>query len=385
MLKKVWGWLRRPSPLAWSAIFIFGVAFALVSLGGVHTALKSTSSNKFCVSCHEMGTPYEEYAQTVHFQNTSGVRASCTDCHVPAEGWPYLEAKIRASKDLYHHLLGTIDTPEKYEEHRLSMANTVWERMQENDSLTCRSCHTFDAMTLATQKEEARMRHMEAQQTGGTCIDCHKGIAHKLPDMSQSFARAFDALREDAAEADLGEHAYTLDTLPFFLEQGGEQAAGQLLPATQLEILQRESDWLHAKVSGWRQEGAESIIYGAPGQRILTAVMAKPTVEKATVGEAQVLPDTGQTWIPVSLDIWLPKENLAPNIEPVWSYARQIYNDDCSSCHVAHMPDHFLANQWIGQLKAKERFTQLTKEQNRLVLKFLQYHAKDAPSGVAAR
>ncbi|EKV28933.1 trimethylamine-N-oxide reductase c-type cytochrome TorC [Caenispirillum salinarum AK4] len=346
--------------------------------------MTATSSNEFCVSCHEMGTPLAEYQKTVHYQNPTGVRAGCSDCHVPETGWPYLQAKVRASKDLYHHLIGTLATPEDYEEHRLEMAQAVWDRMKANDSSECRSCHAFDAMTVDAQKQEAQKRHTEAMETGGTCIDCHKGIAHSLPDMKKAFARAFEELKETAADADLEDTAYTLETMPFYLEQGGDQKAGQLLPATELKITEQSGDWLKATVSGWRQEGAESVIYGAPGQRILTAVMAKPTVEQAEVGEGKVLPETGQTWMPVSVDVWLPQESVTASIEPVWSYAESIYQGDCATCHTAHTPNHFLANQWIGQLKSMERFSQLSKEQNRLVLKFLQYHAKDMTQTAAA-
>jgi trimethylamine-N-oxide reductase cytochrome c-type subunit TorC len=378
MFKKIWEWFRRPSRMAWSGIFLLGIVFAGISWGGLHTALQATNSNEFCVSCHELQIPFEEYKKTVHFENSRGIRADCSDCHLPEGGLPYLEAKLRRAGDVYHHIVGTIDTREKYERHRLDMAQAVWNRMKENDSRACRSCHSFEAMTIADQGEDARKRHTEAQETGGTCIDCHKGIAHKLPDMSQAFARAFENLKETAAEAELGNNAYTLETLPFYLEQGGERAAGKLLPATQLDILDRQSDWLNARVEGWRQEGAERVIYGAKGQRILTAVMAKPAVERAETGEADVIEDTGQTWMPVHVDIWLPAENVAPDIDPIWQYAQSLYQADCATCHVAHTPDHFLANQWIGQLKSMERFTQLSKEQNRLVLKFLQYHAKDA-------
>lgn len=249
--------------------------------------------------------------------------------------------------------------------------------MKETDSRECRSCHAFDAMTIDDQEDEAQRRHTEAMQNGDTCIDCHKGIAHTLPDMKKAFARAFEDLKASAADADLEDKAYTLETLPFFLEKDGDRPAGKLLPATELTITEQSGGWLAATVSGWRQEGAESVIYGAPGQRILTAVMAKSTVEHADVGEGKVLPETGQTWMPVSLDIWLPKESVTASIDPVWSYAESIYQGDCATCHTAHAANHFLANQWIGQLKAMERFSQLSKEQNRLVLKFLQYHAKD--------
>ncbi|MFA7429572.1 MAG: NapC/NirT family cytochrome c [Rhodospirillaceae bacterium] len=377
MIKRFWRWLTRPSGLAWSGIFLAGAAFAVIGLGGIHTALTSTQSTEFCVSCHEMTYAYEDLKKTAHHNNTSGVRAGCSDCHVPSSGWPYLNAKILASKDLYHHLLGTLDTPEAYEEHHLGMAQAVWTRMKDNDSRECRSCHTRDAMTISTQKEEAQKRHTEALKTGDTCIDCHKGIAHRLPDMKKAFDRAFNQLKSSAASSDLGNEAFTLETMPFYLGKGESKAAGQLLPATRLDLRNREGDWLQATVTGWRQEGAESVIYGAKGQRIISAVMAKATVEHAKAGTPEVVADTGQTWMPVSIDIWLPAENVAADITPVWEYASSLYQNDCATCHTAHTPGHFLANQWIGQLKSMERFSQLSKEQNRLVLKFLQYHAGD--------
>lgn len=378
MFTRLWRWLGRPSRMAWSIVFLLGAIVAGGAIAGFHTALSTTGSTEFCASCHEMTIPLEELKKTAHYNNTSGVRATCSDCHVPQSGWPYLKAKIVASKDVYHNLIGTLATPEAYEEHRLDMAQRVWTHMQETDSRECRSCHAFDAMTLATQKPEAQKRHTEAQEAGSTCIDCHKGIAHRLPDMKKAFARAFEDLKAQASSAELGTAAYSLQTMPFFNEKGETKAAGQLLPATRLEILDQTDGWLRASVSGWRQEGAESVIYGAKGQRILTAVMAKPTIERSTVGTPELEADTGQTWMPVSLEVWLPTENVAGDLTPVWAYARSLYTNDCATCHTAHTPDHFLANQWIGQLKSMERFSQLNKDQNRLVLKFLQYHAKDA-------
>lgn len=325
-----------------------------------------------------MEIAYAEYKETAHYRNPSGVRAICTDCHVPHEWGPYVVAKVRATKDLWHHLMGTVGTPELYEEHRLGMAQAVWARMKATDSRECRNCHAFETMTIDAQSERAREDHPTAIEESNTCIDCHKGVAHTLPDMRQAFAAAFRQLQEKSADVTLEDVAFTLESLPFFMESGGEQAAGKLLPATRLDILSRDGDWLKARVSGWRQEGADTVIYGAIGQRILTAAMTKPTAEAVEQGEGQVVEVTSQTWFPVSLDIWLPQENLTASIDPVWDYAGSLYRADCAVCHVAHHTDQFLANQWIGQLQAMERYTQLDKEQNRLVLKYLQYHAKDA-------
>ena len=87
-----------------------------------------------------------------------------------------------ASKDVYHEIMGTIDTPEKYEALRWDMASRVWEKMKASDSRECRSCHEWDQMDLAEQDRSARNRHARAVDEGETCIDCHKGIAHEEPD-----------------------------------------------------------------------------------------------------------------------------------------------------------------------------------------------------------
>ena len=76
-------------------------------------------------------------------------------------------------------LLGKIDTPEKFEAHRLDMAKNVWKTMKETNSRECRNCHNLESMNPKFQKPRARKQHMNAFETGQTCIDCHKGIAHK--------------------------------------------------------------------------------------------------------------------------------------------------------------------------------------------------------------
>ncbi len=91
--------------------------------------------------------------------------------------------KIKASKELYGKIFGIIDTPAKFEDHRLEMAQNEWRRMKANNSQECRNCHNFDYMDFTAQKTVAAKMHDQATKAGQTCIDCHKGIAHKLPDM----------------------------------------------------------------------------------------------------------------------------------------------------------------------------------------------------------
>ena len=177
-IKRLWQWWRRPSRLALGTLLLIGFVGGIIFWGGFNTGMEKANTEEFCISCHEMrNTVYQ------HYNNRSGVRATCPDCHVPHEFVPKMIRKIKASKELYAKALGLIDTPQKFEAHRLTMAQNEWRRMKDNNSQECRNCHNFDFMDLTAQKSVAAKMHDQAVKDGQTCIDCHKGIAHKLPDM----------------------------------------------------------------------------------------------------------------------------------------------------------------------------------------------------------
>lgn len=156
--------------------FFLGIIF----WGGFNTTMEATNTLEFCTSCHEMEeNVYQEYAPTIHHSNRSGVRAVCSDCHVPKPWIHKMVRKIQASNEVLHKILGTIDTPEKFNKKRLTLAKHVWKTMKETDSRECRNCHNFESMNPVFQKPRARKQHLNAFKTGQTCIDCHKGIAHK--------------------------------------------------------------------------------------------------------------------------------------------------------------------------------------------------------------
>ena len=172
--------LKRRSPIL---VLFAGVGGGIIFWGGFNTAMEETNSMAFCISCHEMrDTVYEEYKDTPHFRNVSGVQATCADCHVPREWVHKVVRKVEATRELYHKALGTIDTPEKFEAKRWLLANRVWDQMKATDSRECRNCHDFASMNTEEQDRSARRKHEQAEERGQTCIDCHKGIAHKYPD-----------------------------------------------------------------------------------------------------------------------------------------------------------------------------------------------------------
>ncbi len=184
MLKRFWEFLRTPTAkYSVGLLFFVGVFAGIIFWGGFHTVVEATNTEDFCISCHEMEVNvFEEYKETIHYSNRTGVRAICSDCHVPKTWIHKMARKIQATNELYHKILGTIDTPEKFEEHRLEMAKRVWKVMKETDSRECRNCHHFDYMNLEDQDKTARKKHLRSIEEGKTCIECHQGIAHELPE-----------------------------------------------------------------------------------------------------------------------------------------------------------------------------------------------------------
>jgi cytochrome c-type protein NapC len=181
-----WALLARPSRFFGLGFLTLGGFVAGVMFwGGFNTALEATNREAFCIGCHEMReNVYQELRQTIHFTNRSGVRATCPDCHVPHDWTFKIARKMQASKEVWGHLFGSISTRDKFVEKRRTLAEHEWVRLKANDSLECRNCHGTDSMDLTKQTPRAAEFHERFLLKGEkTCIDCHKGIAHRLPDM----------------------------------------------------------------------------------------------------------------------------------------------------------------------------------------------------------
>ncbi|EPO8024165.1 cytochrome c3 family protein, partial [Pseudomonas aeruginosa] len=173
-----WRVLRRPSVhFSLGFLTLGGFIAGIVFWGGFNTALEATNTETFCISCHEMrDNVFVELKDTIHYSNRSGVRATCPDCHVPHKWTDKIARKMQASKEVWGKIFGTINTREKFLDHRRELAEHEWARLKANDSLECRNCHNFEFMDFTRQSVRARQMHSTALASGeATCIDCHKG------------------------------------------------------------------------------------------------------------------------------------------------------------------------------------------------------------------
>jgi cytochrome c-type protein NapC len=191
LVRRYWRTLTSPSAYySLGFLTIGGFVGGILFWGAFNTAMEFTNTERFCIGCHVMrDNVYQEIQPTIHFTNRSGVRAKCADCHVPHDWTFKMARKMQASKEVWGFIFGTIGTREKFVAKRRELAEREWARFKANDSLECRNCHDFQAMDFTRQSKRGADAHSTALAAGNnagdkTCIDCHKGIAHRLPDMA---------------------------------------------------------------------------------------------------------------------------------------------------------------------------------------------------------
>lgn len=187
VFRRLWASLTRPSvKYATGTLLGIGIVAGAIGWQGFNSVVAYTNTTEFCTSCHAMAEyVYPQYTESLHYANASGVRTTCADCHVPRSFTLKMLAKSRATVvEVPRHLMGKLSTAEKFEEHKLELAERVWTRMKTTDSRECRECHSYAAMSEELQDRTARRRHSAEyrEATDKTCIDCHKGVAHSLPE-----------------------------------------------------------------------------------------------------------------------------------------------------------------------------------------------------------
>ena len=365
MVKKALKWLSGSGPR--SVLLGGGIVAGIILWGGFNTFMEYTNSYEFCTSCHEMNVVKGEYQQSVHAHNPSGVPAICSDCHVPKPWGAKLVRKIKASNELFHWALGTIDTPEKFEEQRLQLAQNVWRTMEATDSRECRNCHTNETMFTDKQSATAQKMHKRLMSGEATCINCHKGIAHNLPNMAKIYGDREAAYQTEALDAQLAGSAVVIQPeVEMTATPGGEDMLATVYGGTPVSVVKQEGDWVQVVSEGWdREEGSQ--IYIDFNRAVILAKMNFDGMDRVEKIESRLEPEYELTWNRIKLTGWLPRSALGPSEEKFWAYVTGLYDLDCNLCHKTFPRDKWIMFDWRNNLKEMRRYTKLTPEQLQLV------------------
>ncbi len=384
-LRKFWNTFWRPATkISLGVISICGFIAGIMFWISFNTALDVTNTEKFCISCHSMrDTVYPEFQKTVHWSNRTGVRATCPDCHVPHNWTDKIARKIQASKEVYSHILNKLGSPEKFKNERLRLAQNEWERFTANSSKECKNCHNYDSMRLDNLKPAGRSQMTQAAERDQSCIDCHKGIAHKLPEEMDTSGGMVSKLTSLSVGTKYksNESIYSINFIELFKDEKLATMAGVLEPATKVKILDESDKAIKVSLVGWRKmKGFGRVIYEDFALNIPSAALSKAVAQSKTdIRTFETKEDelTGLTWQRIEVDLWTRKNNYLNDITPAWSEAKQAYDTNCSLCHTQPAEAHFDANTWPGMFDGMMGFVNFDATTQVLILKYLQKHSSN--------
>ncbi len=132
-----------------------------------------TSSSGYCLSCHEMQSSVGQgWKASKHYDNSLGIVAKCTDCHVTEGVEGYFTTKLLPGlRDHVVHFFGQ-SNPEKMDWVRLR-ANS---RKSVSDS-SCRKCHS--ALSSLSMSKAGVVAHARVEgEKAKRCLACHVNQMH---------------------------------------------------------------------------------------------------------------------------------------------------------------------------------------------------------------
>jgi len=131
-----------------------------------------------CAECHAY--PFEEYRESPHYDNDSGVRPGCLRCHEPHSvrqvlSWKFFYVNQGAiGESPFHAISNSIRDAPEWEELRIELAGRVRKQMVEEDSVKCKVCHKPQSQWFQKIK-----RHQSMLAEGDkTCVQCHYNLVH---------------------------------------------------------------------------------------------------------------------------------------------------------------------------------------------------------------
>lgn len=376
-MRTPWRWLcdNTTKPVFAAVIFALGV----IVWGGFNTAMEATNTLTFCVSCHEMReNAYAEYQQTKHFENHAGVRAICSDCHVPKEWGHKVVRKIKATNELFHWAMGSIDSTEKFEAKRLELARNVWSEMKENGSRECKNCHSFEAMHWKSQSMQAMTAMQTAQLRDLACIECHKGVAHQLPDFPAHYKKLTDQLNAQMQADPLHTSRATTTSFKRLYAEPSDQSPKLLdvMPLSDFDVLKRDGDWLKVRLSAWDLDGGVAL-YKKPGRHMEIAMLSDQGKQQATHMDQFSTPNEQQVWTKTIIEGWTQRDKLVSERRVVEDYVDEIWRTECNICHNLVEPGRYTAERWIQMINAMREKSKLPSSQMTMILKYVQAQASD--------
>lgn len=153
-------------------------------------------------------------------------------------------------------------------------------------------------------------------------------------------------------------------------------SVGSLTPGTKLDVIKNSGKNSKVRVSGWSAFGAETVIFKQVGKRIILGILDESVISEVKKGKTET-DEFESIWNESSFTAWVDSSSLTNSQDKIWNEADNLFKQRCGGCHQAHPPHEFTANQWPNIVKAMKDRAGLTSDDQWLLTKFMQEHAKD--------
>lgn len=157
-------------------VIFTGLVVGLVFMLAGNKAVKYTSSDEYCASCHVHPHAEQSWKLSKHYDNKAGVIVHCTECHLPPAGHGMLFAKAKhGAKDVYGYLLKDSSEYNWPAKRKLEMAKKFVYTQ------SCIKCHqNLFPKTLTVEGENAHLNYITSK-TEISCLNCHLDVGHFDP------------------------------------------------------------------------------------------------------------------------------------------------------------------------------------------------------------
>jgi len=159
----------------WGVISV-GLIVGLAFMFAGSKAVKYTSTDEYCASCHVHPHAEQSWKLSPHYDNKAGIIVHCAECHLPPEGHGMLFAKAKhGAKDFYGYLFKDSADYKWAAKRKLDLAkkHTYVE--------SCVNCHkNLFPKTLTVAGENAHLNYLTSKEDV-SCLNCHLDVGHFDP------------------------------------------------------------------------------------------------------------------------------------------------------------------------------------------------------------
>ncbi len=163
-----------------SFYFLLGIVIGVIIIASLYQTSVYFSTDESCMKCHVHPHVEESWKLSKHYNNSSGTKVHCVDCHLPPRNntLSHYSAKVKLGmKDLWGYLMK-------------DSADFDWDRKSELDyavtyipNASCKECHhnlfpegVMDEAVIAHLYYEENEKKLDLQ-----CISCHLDAGHYNP------------------------------------------------------------------------------------------------------------------------------------------------------------------------------------------------------------